>query len=203
VSEFSLRPFVAGSLIGIRSFKADALGRLTGVSVPQIWLPGENVAVCRKDHGNPVTAMLQSFSFTIAYSCTCSLCAPVKPALETAQRKTRETAHDVGSLSCGCGFYAYFDHGANPYHATGQLHGLIEGYGVVTVGTRGFRCEKAKLLALIIKPKHETAATDAVRRNYPDAQVFPSRRAALERFPLTQPDPITPENTPDFWECSL
>ena len=61
--------------------------------------------------------------------------------------------HQVGQLSCGCGYYAYFDLEANPFHDPyGNVYGLIQGYGVTTVGTRGFRAEKAKLLALIRPP---------------------------------------------------
>jgi hypothetical protein len=33
-------------LYAIRSWDVDRLGRLTGVSYPQVWTPGENVAVC-------------------------------------------------------------------------------------------------------------------------------------------------------------
>lgn len=210
-NDFSVRPFVAGSLVGIRSFVIDPLGRLRGVSVPEIWRPGENVATCRSEHVNGggiiPASLMASYRFTLPFSCGCPLCtsaAAVRKQLAKQQvEPTAEAEHVIAGLTCGCGYYAYFDNGANPYHKTGQVHGLIEGYGVATVGTRGFRCEKAKLLALIVKPKRENALTEAVRRNYPEAHVFPSKRAALEQFPLTQPDPITPDNTPDFWQRAL
>lgn len=46
-------------------------------------------------------------------------------------------------------------------------------------------------------------AWDAVRRNYPDVPVYPTLKAALRDHPLSTPpapEPLTPENTPDFWE---
>lgn len=44
---------------------------------------------------------------------------------------------------------------------------------------------------------------EAVRRNYADVPVYGSLKAALRDFPLTPPpapEPITPDNTPNFWE---
>lgn len=49
-NDFSQRPFVAGSLIGIRSWKIDSHARLTGVSYEDVWIPGVNSAVC---HATP------------------------------------------------------------------------------------------------------------------------------------------------------
>lgn len=45
---------------------------------------------------------------------------------------------------CSCGFYAYYDT-VKPIF---QVGGVIEGYGETAVGTKGFRCSKAKILAL-------------------------------------------------------
>lgn len=48
---------------------------------------------------------------------------------------------------CTCGFYGY-TYGSNQYHRDDGVTGIIEGFGEVLVGTKGFRCTKAKVLAL-------------------------------------------------------
>lgn len=59
-----------------------------------------------------------------------------------------QASHRVAARGCSCGFYAYLDdkHG----DVGGEVRGVIEGYGRVTVGSRGFRAEKAKILALVV-----------------------------------------------------
>lgn len=60
--------------------------------------------------------------------------------------------HRAGQLNCACGFYAYWD-GENSRHVgfnDYQVEGVIEAWGLITVGTRGFRAEYAKIVALVI-----------------------------------------------------
>lgn len=45
--EFGGKEFAAGVARGARSFRVDALGRLTGVSYRVVWTPGENEATCK------------------------------------------------------------------------------------------------------------------------------------------------------------
>jgi hypothetical protein len=129
VSEFSDRPLVAGTIRGVRSFRVTPDGVLTGVTQKECaFIPGVNHAECRS----------LDFLFRVV-----------------AVRK-----HPVASLNCGCGYYAYFD-GSNDYrmylvleeflhpgHIAG-FTGIIEGTGVVTFGSRGFRASKAELVALV------------------------------------------------------
>ena len=56
--------------------------------------------------------------------------------------------HHVASVDCSCGFYAYFSPGAD--QLSGDVEGIIEGYGRVTVGSKGFRAERAKIVALVV-----------------------------------------------------
>lgn len=119
MSDFSDRPFVAGSITGLRSFRVEKDGTLLGPVTGYRFAPGENVAVC-----TPYWSLFADL-----------------------------LDHQVGQLSCGCGYYAYFDLEANPFHHPDTaVYGLIQGYGVTTVGSRGFRAEKAKLLALVSPP---------------------------------------------------
>lgn len=141
MSDFSDRPLIAGSLVGLRSFGVDAYGRLTGVNYRRVFTPEVNVARCAGDSrkGGFIIGPMH----LAGLSCGCPMC---RPTVETA--KTAPD-HRVAQLDCTCGFYAYFDREANPYHKNGNVLGLVEGFGNVTVGSRGFRAEKAKLVALI------------------------------------------------------
>lgn len=51
---------------------------------------------------------------------------------------------------CRHGFYAYGDE-SNDYHQDGFVSGVIYGWGKeVMIGTRGFRCMRAKIAALCV-----------------------------------------------------
>lgn len=124
MSDFSDRTLVAGSVVGVRSFAVDSLGRLTGATVSSVWRPGINAARCLRV--NPDGA------------------AP-------PERGPTRSQHTIGNLGCTCGYYAYTDTNANPHHrSSSNLLGIVEGTGVTTVGTRGFRSAKARILALVI-----------------------------------------------------
>jgi hypothetical protein len=144
--EFSGRPFVAGSLTGIRAFKVDQDGFLTGVVHEQRWLPGANDAECRLgEMGRMMVQLNEKMRGSITG------CVP--------------RGHHLAGLGCQCGFYAYFK-GRNTYMRGENAAAIVEGYGVCTVGSRGFRAEKARLVALI-----------APRRNR-----FPRARAAWSTY---------------------
>lgn len=130
-AEFNGRPFVAGSLTGIRAFKVDADGHLTGVVHEQVWTPDVNEASCEiGDLARSIQRNIESLARAMG--------AP----------PTERRPHHVAGLGCQCGFYAYFK-GQNSYMGSGQIAGIVEGYGVCTVGTRGFRAERARLVALV------------------------------------------------------
>lgn len=148
MSEFSDRPLVAGSLIGTRSFRVDKLGRLTGVTHREVWRPGLNVAECRKGQGS-LGAYMSGGTFYYTFSTT----AAPKITLPTEPKSENEEPHQVASLDCACGFYAYTDDEANPHHEDGNVLAVVEASGVATVGTRGFRAEKAEIVALIAPSK--------------------------------------------------
>lgn len=169
MTDFSDRPFVAGSLFGVRSFLADNRRSLTGVVYALPWSAGVNEARCEPDW----------FYFG----------------------DREELGHSVATLGCKCGFYAYLDNEYNPHHRSGQVLGIVEGFGVATVGSRGFRASKARIVALVqpegrvriaisANPVFTLIVGDAefstIRSNYPDVPVFPTLDAALAEFPLTE-----------------
>lgn len=122
---FSDRPFYQGSLTGIRTFGTDQHHYLCAPirGVRFRFEPGENEAVC--------DAMGLSGR---------SLNTPLKQAL---------SHHQVGSLYCTCGYYAYFNPKPSMSHTYWTIPAIISGYGTCTVGKEGFRAGKAKLLALV------------------------------------------------------
>lgn len=192
-TDYDRRPFAAGSLTGIRSWRIDADGAtLTGVYHKHPWTPEENLADCCVRNHN-------GFAMSV-----CS----------EKDRAPRD--HRPGISGCWCGYYAYFEAGNNSHHTRGtNVLGLIEGYGLMTVGDRGFRCEKARIVAFIdeadVLPLRvqigrfavgriaqllrlgrarwpETTVPQAVRAAYPDVPVYRSIGAALARHPLTPPE---------------
>lgn len=108
-----------------------------------------------------------------------------------------------------CGFYAYTATADNPYLESNHgLHveGVIQGFGRTIIGTKGFRCGKARILALVL-PHHihggdrdklnprerdlSDATDELLRQTYPNTPVFPTREAMLREFPLTHPEDLT------------
>lgn len=152
MTDFDDRPFVQGSLVGLRSFRVDSLGRLTGVSFKSVWVPGVNEAGCSAG-----TRFLKSLPSSMQGLLTYT--SVNKPFLPLALGNTPQAAesppkeHVLAGVGCRCGFYAYFDEGSNPHHFQGNVLALIEGYGVCTVGSRGFRCSKARLLGFVQEPR--------------------------------------------------
>lgn len=108
-----------------------------------------------------------------------------------------------------CGFYAYTAISDNPYLESNHgLHveGVVQGFGRTIIGTKGFRCGKARILAVVL-PHHVTATKiqplskydaelheavdDGVRATYPHIPVFSTREDMLREFPLTHPEELT------------
>ncbi|MEH3033328.1 MAG: hypothetical protein PGN07_04630 [Aeromicrobium erythreum] len=130
MSDFGGRSLHVGTLRGLRAFNVDELGRLRGVSHAAIWKPGENLAQhMRASPGSWMTLTSSGFALT-------------------APRPEAEPGEDHDFAACRqCGFYAYFQGADERY--SGTVQGVVEGYGVVHVGSQGFRSEKAKIVALL------------------------------------------------------
>lgn len=134
--EFSIEP-----VIGVRGFRVDKLGRLTGWAYQKPWSNGENIAVCHR----------------MGYSEDCK--AKHNHDDMGMPRTRREDACIVDDpcddmAECDHGFWAYFDDIQSSSINMETVHGVVAGYGKVLVGEKGFRAEKAKIEALCL-PKHE------------------------------------------------
>lgn len=199
--DFSVRPFVAGAIYGLRSFQVTPDFHLKAVSYDYLWSPGLNVAACARNQDNYAINASQIDSGTNGETFELSFRGSQKPAIEwdDVRKKlilhvlsyqmlpdTPETRHQVAQLDCSCGFYGYFDAtAADTYHRPGHVYGVIKGYGRVTVGDRGFRAEKAELVALI-REGGSFKFSQSISA-YPDIPTFDTILQALAKFPLSTP----------------
>lgn len=149
--------FAAGSIKGLRSWDMDTLGRLHGVTHAEVWKPGENIAVCKatkaipcdapkpkaekkkpkkKDPGDELWTVHAFTFYEEPRPCGQPTCDGTSHHVPTG--------HDFDA-NCQCGFWAYDEHSFSPH---GQVVGIIDAFGKTTIGTRGFRAEKAQIVAL-------------------------------------------------------
>jgi len=161
MSDFGGRQYGLGVVRGVRSFDVDEFGRLKGVQYPTVWKPGENTAVCNRKKpaegwtvDQEATSAFGSFrGYTILYR------NDVTGVRGVAKPPMVPELPDGHSLTdCSHGFYAYYD-GSNDYRSDSRISAVVEGYGDTLIGTRGFRAEKARIVALCI-PGSEPAKTD-------------------------------------------
>ena len=88
--------------------------------------------------------------------------------------------------ACQCGFWAYDEAG---FKAHGTVVGVIEGYGKTTVGTKGFRCEKARIVALSCENgegvRHSQSVLMRLMTLYPEVALFDNLAALIDAHPET------------------
>lgn len=125
------RPLVMGSIEGLRSFRVNEEGKLAAVVDENfVYHEGINDAKCFfNDHYEEMNALYQMTGFPHL---------PLRPL------------HRVGAKNCSCGFYAYTDSFAVSFDLPSTVLGVVEGSGLVTVGSLGFRAERAKVVALVM-----------------------------------------------------
>lgn len=175
-----------GHILGIRGFKLDTMGRLTGYAYPVVWTPGENVSVCRR---KKVICSNNSYSNYHDHTSRCYTIDPCDGKIE----------------DCVHGFWAYFDDFDTQAEkiAKTSYSAVIRGYGRTVIGDKGFRSEKAEILAVSIPFTYVDSPTPRamVRRNYPDIKVFDTKSEMLQSYPaqdLTPKQPTDPKD-PAFW----
>lgn len=160
----SARPFAMGVLVGLRTWRLDMDGALRGLTYPQRWASGENVAHClvTKYTDNIDLAgliLLSSFRATHGWDFTGD-----EPSLQSP-REIPDPCDGV-EADCACGFYAYHDNAVNGYgiHSGSDgrsVIGIVEGYGRIVLGPKGFRCQKARIVALVVPRDTYAGSTSA------------------------------------------
>ena len=159
------REYAVGDVIGARFFKVSKKGRLTGISrTGYAYTPGENIAKCETWS---LPSELQPEGFD-------DLIWPEKQA----HLDKWKADHNV----FGCkehGFWGlYADEWMDSSWADDDnLVGIIRAYGEVQIGTKGFRAEKAEIIAMSFEQQGDywvlsDYAKDKLRRNYPTVVWF-------------------------------
>lgn len=178
--DFTGPALAAGTVLGVRAFDIDNLGRLRGVTHADVFRPGENIARCRaKPQGR---------------------WAHVPGGMTWAPDEPRE--HHPGSADCECGYWAHYD-GTHSYETKLRASAIIEGYGLVTLGTSGFRAGKARLVALVPPSHLPVAARVADLYGPAGVPIYRTLADALTEHPVTHPrrDPLPhPDTHPGFWD---
>jgi hypothetical protein len=107
---------------------------------------------------------------------------------------------DARGGACGCGFWGYWAMSDKTWHERRlPVYGIIEGSGRVLIGTKGFRCQKARIIALApgftvedpfgsqeSRQRSEAwlaISMDLLGQLYPDARVFATVRGMLACVP--------------------
>lgn len=115
------------------------------------------------------------------------------PGVNTATCMNNAIVHTTqhSMLACKHGFYAYHD-GSNDYHhrfpcVNGTVSGVVEGFGEVMVGTRGFRCMKARIVALCMDDEEWPVKATRAVANYPGVPVFYTFEKMVAEFPPDKP----------------
>ena len=169
----------AGSVLGVRAFGIDSLGRLRGVAYSAVFRPGLNVARC---FAPPAGRWVPGSAGDMIWE--------------------PEPGHRAGTAECGCGYWAHYD-GSHSYDAPTRAAAVIEGHGLVTLGTSGFRAEKARLVALVPPAHLPIAARVADVYGSAGVPIYRTLADALTEHPVTHPRRDTlphPDTHPDFWE---
>jgi hypothetical protein len=135
MDEFSKKevPTYPGYLTGIRAYRMGHNGVLVSPQQPFTWEPGENQASCiHKGYQKPHYYYTSQGKMAVEYI---------------------PSEHDVATLGCSCGFYAYFEplraKTYLPRYPTNSVLAVVQGYGRVTMGESGMRAEKMKVVGLI------------------------------------------------------
>ena len=149
-------PLVVGTALGRRTFYLDEGGIFRGVTYRAPWRDGENVAQCfvTKRIGPTFMAPSHWHSSVAPYyngGVIFDADPDVEPKLATGHGWDR---CEGLAPNCGCGFYAY--HTAETQYAVSgpgcKCVGIIEAYGKLVLGDKGYRASKARIAAILIPP---------------------------------------------------
>lgn len=210
---YSGRPFIMGTLRGSRSFGVTPTGHLTGVVFRRVWYPGTNHADCRVEVGWEIPGRGIADTLTPVNSPPAEGGSPWRLGWEWSIGTERgfitskpkplwqdfdAPGHDIAD--CNCGFYGFFN-GSLDYADDHRASGIVEGFGMVNVGTRGFRASKARVIALYMPPeaspdaegkvsswKLHPGSTEKVAANYPDVPMYSDLNRMLFDFPTDPPN---------------
>jgi hypothetical protein len=172
-TQFDSLGFVPGVVRGARAFRIGEDGDLTGIFYQQVWSDGVNEAECRRGRQDGLATQY----YVIAGHVITTPPEPLGPP------------EPHGMDTCRHGFYGFYD-GSNDYRnysvsTPGVASGVIEGWGEVMLGTRGFRCTMARLVALTVT-EVKLRSRERVERmlvKYASVPFFDTFEQMVEAFP--------------------
>jgi hypothetical protein len=97
--------------------------------------------------------------------------------------------HTPAAPGCGCGFWAYGTRGgASQHRAAKHLLAVVACWGRVVPGTLGLRAQYARIEAIWVSGRIPSGRIALLRKRYPSAVVYGSKRAMLRRHRLSRLD---------------
>lgn len=186
---------VTAPLRGYRSWNMSSSRRLASVSMQYVWTSVEQTATCartppmfhvhRGEHVEPVYRALPAFRGEVSDDSISGEEACVCNAWED---------HRIPGLYCSCGIYGWYQHYQKHLNEfRGYFSGVIEVSGRVVLGTKGFRAERAKIIACApgnlfmdneLPPHWVNSELQYVKEvHYPEMQVFGSFHDLVDAYP--------------------
>lgn len=126
-----------------------------------------------------------------------------KPGINRAEcdasNQLRFSRHETPSLSCTCGFYATYDL-SFPFYGAAVVVAAIEASGKIILGTRGFRAQNAKVVAVApAYPYREDNPSrlhiDEIGKRY-TAPVFRDSSELYHNYPPSDVSELVPKEAP-------
>lgn len=104
------------------------------------------------------------------------------------------TDHDVVDPNCSCGFYAFADDTvASDYPHSRHVLAVVSCWGRVVAGTRGLRCECARVTALWMSAAVPADLVALIAARYPATAIYSDRELMLAEHPPTPLDCYEPD----------
>lgn len=148
---FNGTPLVAGVVRGLRSFRVDTRGYLTGVTMRVPWITTGD------------RRWYEAWHLTSQEQRAAELNHTGKQVVDLpATNLITQLTHRVAALDCVCGIYGYFDQDDYSRPDGTTVSGIIEGAGRITAGSQGFRAERGRLVALVEPPSINRWQADAL-----------------------------------------
>lgn len=171
VSDFSELGFAPGKVRGARAFEPGvkgSVGILTGIVYRQWWLPGIMRCTCLKRAERDAYVEMYNDG----------------QGVDILGNPERFPLPDHTMEHCEHGLYGFYD-GSNDYHRyeAGRIQGVIEGWGEVMIGGRGFRSTEAKLIALCDEGRNDPDMK-LLRDNYFQIPWFHNFDEMIAEYPL-------------------
>jgi hypothetical protein len=132
------RPLVAGSLRGYRTWRLQR----------------------RRSRPSGDTLPLTSVTRRVVWGPTLTArCTPDDMANLTGAAATLPGDHAAPAAECHCGIYGWYDP-ADTGMLRARVFGVVEASGLVLMGDRGFRAERARIVAVVARNRRLTAACE-------------------------------------------